>query len=62
MGRYHIDRHSAKHLGVSANLTIYTVLICVPEEQKRTHANILQVINMLMTFEQLIFMWIQTFL
>ena len=37
---------------VSANLTIYTVPICVAEEQKRTCKN-LPVINMLMTFEQL---------
>ena len=43
----------AKHIGVSAKLTIYIVLICVAVEQKRTHVKILPVTNMLMTFEQL---------
>ena len=43
----------AKHHGVSANLIIYIVLICVTVEQKKIHVNILPVINMLTTFEQL---------
>ena len=43
----------AKHLGVSAKLIIYISLICVAVEQKRTRVNLLPVINMLVTFEQL---------
>ena len=41
-----------RNILVKANLTIYSVLICVAFEQKRTLVKILPVINMLMTFEQ----------
>ena len=45
----------AKHLGVSVKQTIYIVLIFIAVEQKRTYVKyLLPVINMLMTFEQLI--------
>ena len=39
------------HLGVSTNLTIYIVPICVAVEQKRTHVRLLPVSNILLTFE-----------
>ena len=43
----------AKHLGLSAKLTICIIPIYVVEEKKRTHVKILPASNMLITFKRL---------